>query len=248
MRKHVAVLVVVAVAIAFVGCGGSSKSSTQPGGTSPGDTSSANTTAKSGGGNNGSNGAGNSALSELLAKTKAATYKVTYTSGAQDQPFTIAQDPPRFSYIQGDSSTYVLADGSAVSCSGSGSSATCSTLPGGAAAFKTGLTTAFGAMGALFLSAAGSGIPGLLDIKTTDEKVAGRDASCATIDGSTLGALGGAIKGSYKVCVDKETGVMLQTKADSGTGTSDDITATDFSEPTDADFTPPATASTIPGQ
>ena len=41
---------------------------------------------------------------------------------------------------------------------------------------------------------------------------------------------------------------MLQTKADSGTGSTEDITATDFGEPTDADFTPPATPSTIPGQ
>ena len=80
------------------------------------------------------------------------------------------------------------------------------------------------------------------------EQVAGRDAACATIDAGNLGALSAALKGSYSVCIDKETGIMLQAKADSGSGSTEDITATDFGEPTAADFTPPATPSTIPGQ
>jgi hypothetical protein len=239
MRRYVAVLALVAVGLA--GCGGSGKSSTKAGDTSPDDKSASTS------GDDGGSGGGDSEFSKLLAKTKAAKYKVTYQSGA-DEAFTIAQDPPRFSYIQGDSATYITEDGSAVSCSGTGSEATCTQLPGSGETLKTSLTTGLGAFAALFLIQAGSGIPGLLDIKTTDKQIAGRDAACATIDSSTLGALGAAIKGSYSVCVDKETGIMLQTKADSGSGSTEDITATDFSEPTDADFTPPATPNTVPGQ
>ena len=236
MRKHVAVLALVAVAIALTGCGGSSKSSGQPGDTTPGNTTKS-------GDNNGSGG--NDNLSKLLAKAKAATYKVTYQS--DNESFTIAQDPPKFSFVQGDSATYINEDGSAVSCSGTGSTASCTKLPGTGEALKTGLTAGLGAFAALFVSQAAN-IPGLVDIKTTDETIAGRDAACATIDAGNLGALSAAIKGSYTVCVDKETGIMLQTKSDSGSGSTNDITATDFTNPTDADFTPPATPSTIPGQ
>ena len=100
----------------------------------------------------------------------------------------------------------------------------------------------------MFLTEAGKGIPGLGDIKTNDEEIAGRDASCATIDSSTFGALGAAFKGSYSVCIDKATGVMLRVKSSDGSGSSDDITATDFGDPSDDDFTPPATPVTIPGQ
>ena len=231
MRKHLAVVGLVVVAIGFAGCGGSSTPSSKASG-------SGNTTGKNG---------GDDELSKLLEKTKSAKYKVTYQSG-NDEAFTIAQDPPLFSYVQGDSATYVLKDDSAVSCSGTGSTATCTQLPGGGATMKTGLTAGLGAFAALFLSQSGTGIPGLLNVKTTNKEVAGRDAACATIDAGSLGALSAALKGSYSVCIDKETGIMLQTKADSGNGSTDDITATAFSEPTEADFTPPATPSTIPGQ
>ena len=199
-------------------------------------------------GNLGSSGGGGSdEISKLLAKTKEAKYKVTYESG-NDKPITIAQDPPRFSYVQGDSSTYVTADGSAVSCSGTGSAATCTKLPGNGASVIQSLSASFGSLATLFLSEAGKGIPGLANIKTTDKKIAGRDAACATIDSSTLGVLGAAIKGSYSVCIDKKTGIMLQTKSDDGSGSTGDLTATDFGTPTDADLTPPATPSSIPGQ
>jgi hypothetical protein len=232
MRKHVAVLALVAVAVALAGCG-NSESSGAPGNPASGNLGS-------------SGGGGSDEISKLLAKTKEAKYKVTYESG-NDKPITIAQDPPRFSYVSGDSASYVLADGSAVSCSGKGSSATCTALPGGDA-IKTMMTTVYGAVGSFLLSDAGNGIPGLLNIKTTDKKIAGRDAACATIDSSALGVLSAVIKGSYTVCIDKQTGIMLQTKSDDGSGSTSDLTAIDFGAPTDADLTPPATTSTIPGQ
>ena len=72
---------------------------------------------------------------------------------------------------------------------------------------------------------------------------------CATFDSSTLGVLAAAIgKGSYSVCVDKSTGVMLETKTDDGNGKVDDLKATDFSTNTSAaDFTPPSKPIGIPG-
>jgi hypothetical protein len=229
MRKLVAVAVVSAMALAA--CGGKSSSS--------------------GSSNNGSNGGSSKSgndFSSLIAKTNNAKYKVTYQSGSE-APFTIAQDPPRFSYTTESSGTYVTADGSAVSCSGTGPTATCTSLPGGGDAIKQGLTTSFGAIGALLVSQAGKGIPGLASIsKTTGKTLAGREAECATIDASSLGVLGAAIgKGSYSVCVDKATGVMLESKTDDGNGHTTDVKATAFGTPSDSDLTPPATPVTIPG-
>jgi hypothetical protein len=229
MRKLVAVAVLSALVLA--GCGKSSSNGGAPGdATKPG--------AKG----------GNRDFAALIARTNAAKYKVTYQSGS-DTPFTIAQDPPRFSYTSGDSSTFVTADGSAVSCSGTGPTATCTSMPGGGASIKQGLTASFGAVGALFVSQAGRGIPGLTNIsKTTTKTIAGRDAVCATIDASSLGVLGAAIgTGSFSVCIDTDTGVMLESKTDDGKGDTTDVKATEFGAPSDADLTPPATPITIPG-
>jgi hypothetical protein len=199
-----------------------------------------------GGGGNGANSS--NSIATLIARSKSAKYKVTYQSGT-DAPFTIAQDPPRFSYVSGDSSTFVPATGSAVACTGSGSSATCTDIAGTGDAIRQSLTTSFGTIGAALLSAAGTGVPGLSSItQLSTRKIAGRTAECATLDSASLGVLGAALgKNSYSVCVDKQTGVMLQSKADSGNGSTTEIVATAFSTPTDADFTPPVTPITIPG-
>jgi hypothetical protein len=230
MRKQVAVAIVGVLALAA--CGGSSSKGSNP---------------TTNGGSNNSKSNSND-FSALIAKTNKATYKVTYQSGSET-PFTIAQDPPRFSYTTDSSGTYVTADGSAVSCSGTGPTATCTSLPGGGAAIQQGLTTSFGAIGALLVSQAGKGIPGLASItKTTSKTIAGRDAVCATIDASSLGVLGAAIgKGSYSVCADKATGVMLESRSDDGNGHVTDVRATAFGTPSAADLTPPATPVTIPG-
>jgi hypothetical protein len=224
MRRLLAVAVAGAVAIA--GCGSEGTSSGRPG--------------------DGGSSGGGSEFSKLLAKTKAAKYKITYQRG-EDTPFTVAQDPPRFSWTSGSSATYVTADDSVVSCSGTGPSATCTDQPGIADSIKQGLTSAFGAIGALFVTEAGKGIPGLGAIKTTDKSIAGRDAACATIDGGILGDLGAAIKGSYSVCVDKKLGVILESNADDGNGHTFDVKATEFGTPTDADLTPPVTPTTTSG-
>lgn len=186
-------------------------------------------------------------FASLVAKTNAATYKVTYQSG-NDVPFTLSQQGREFSYVSGTSSTYVTADGAAVSCSGTGPSATCASRPGGGDAVKQGLTSLFGALGTLFVTDAGRTIPGLSGISTTSGKqIAGRDAECATIDSSSLGALGAALgRGSYSVCVDTETGVMLSSKSDDGKGHVKQIVATRFTEPTAADLTPPTKPQSLP--
>jgi hypothetical protein len=190
----------------------------------------------------GSNGGG-SEFSKLLAKTKAAKYKVTYQSSG-DEAFTVAQDPPRFSYVSGGDSTFVLADGSTVSCTGTGPSATCTDESGVGDSIKQWLTTRLGAIGTLFVTEAAQGILGLGAIKTTKKSIVGRDAACATIDGGVLGDLGAAIKGSASVCIDEGTGVILATKADDGNGHVADVRAIRFGTPTEADFTPPATPTT----
>jgi hypothetical protein len=49
------------------------------------------------------------------------------------------------------------------------------------------------------------------------------------------------------VCLDKESGVVLESKADDGDGKALDIKATAYGEPTEADLTPPAAVSSLPG-
>jgi hypothetical protein len=231
MAKPIAVVIVAVLALAACGSSGTTSSGS-----------------KGGGSNNGGSSDGKDDFGTLLSKNKAAKYKVTYATGSES-PFTIAQDPPRFSYSSGDSSTYVTASGSAISCSGKGSDATCTELPGSGSAIQQAVTAGFGAIGALFVENAGKGIPGLSDIATTSGKtIAGRDAECATLDKSSLGVFGAALgSSSYSVCVDKDTGVLLSSKADDGKGNVSEITATSFGEPSDTDLTPPATPGTLPG-
>jgi hypothetical protein len=198
-----------------------------------------------------SGGGKSSDFSQLLAQAKQAKYKVTYAQSSGDT-FTLAQDPPKFSMIDGDSATYVTADGDAVECSlgaGTATSAapTCTSLPGSGSAIQQAMSTTFGAIGTLFVTLASQNLSGLVNIKTTSKSIAGRDAECATIDKGTLGVLGAALgNASYQVCVDKGTGVMLSSGGTDENGKTNDIHATKFSEPTDADFTPPATPTTIP--
>lgn len=235
MRRPVAVLALGAVAL--FGCGNGSDKTSADGGSG--------TTDK---GSNG-DGGGDSGFAELLANAKAAKFKITYTKGDNGgEVFTLAQDPPRFAYTTEGSATYITADGAAINCSGSGSSVTCTELPDTGDTYRATLSNVLGAAGAFFLTVAGSSIPGLLDIKTSEDEIAGRAAVCATIDGSTLGALGEAIKGSYSACVDKKIGVMLRVRSDDGSGSSNDLTATAFEEPSDDDFTPPATPGSVPRQ
>jgi hypothetical protein len=201
---------------------------------------------KSSSNGSGGNGVGGG-FAAIVARTGSAKYKVTYQQG-NEKPFTIAQNPPRFSFITDGSATYVTADGSAVSCSGTAKSATCTSKSGGGALIKQGLTRVLGTLGALFVSEAGKGIPGLGNIKSTDKSIAGRAAACATIDASTLGALGAALgSGSYSACVDKQSGVMLESTADDGNGHVTDIKATAYGSPTEADLTPPSKPIVSPG-
>jgi hypothetical protein len=239
MAKRMTIVLVAVLALAA--CGSSKSSGSSDTGSHLSDVP---------GSTNGSGKSDNSGFASLVQKAKDAKYKVTYTN-TDGQSFTIAQDPPKFSLVEGDSATYVTADGSSVSCSGTGSSATCSQLPGTGAAIQQGMASAFGAVGQLFVTLANEnigGLGGLGHIATTSKTIAGRDAECATVDKNTLGVLGAAIgDASYAVCIDKDTGVMLSTKTTDQGGKTNEITASDFGSPSDSDFTPPATPQTIPG-
>jgi hypothetical protein len=204
-------------------------------------------------GSGGNVSGGGNGFGSFLAKISAAKYKVTYQAG-DETPFTIAQDPPRFSYVSGSNASYVTADGSAIGCSSVGAppttaASTCKSLAGGGAAVKQSLATHLGALGALFVSEAGKDIAGLGSIKSTDKSIVGRAAACATIDKNTLGAISAALlgSGSFSVCVDKATGVILESKADDGNGRVIAVMATHFGTPTDADLTPPSKPVANPG-
>jgi hypothetical protein len=225
MGKRIAVVLVAALALAA--CGSSSSSGS--GGT---------------GGSGGSND-----FASLLQQSKTAKYKVTYSRDSGGD-ITIAQDPPKFALVESGSATYVTADGSAVTCEGSGSSATCTQLPStSGSSIQQGLSSAFGAIGSALVAATSAGVPGLTNIVSkSGSKIAGRDATCATIDKKSLGIIGSGLPSgaSYSVCVDKDTGVLLSSKSNDGSGNVSSITAKSFASPTAADFTPPATPSTIP--
>jgi hypothetical protein len=236
MGKRIAVALVAVIALAA--CGSSNSSGAGAGGNG------SHLSSPSGATNGG--GSSTNDFASVVGKAKTATYKVTY-SNSDGGSFTIAQDPPKFSLIEGESATYVTSDGSSVSCAGSGSAARCTQLPGTGTAVQQGMASAFGAVGTLFTTLASENLHGLLNISTTGKSIAGRDAECATIDKNSLGVLGAAIgDASYQVCMDKDTGVMLSSKASNGSGKADSITATDFGSPSDSDFTPPATPTTVP--
>ena len=64
------------------------------------------------------------------------------------------------------------------------------------------------------------------------------DAKCVTI---SVGA-------SASYCIDTKTGVLLEISAKDPSGKElTSFTVTKFEEPSDSDFTPPATPGTIPG-
>jgi len=95
----------------------------------------------------------------------------------------------------------------------------------------------------------------------TSETIAGRDASCVTYKAADVIA---KLKGlplfknstdnasdydpndSATICIDKQTGFVVKLTATKKGKPQDDLTATAIGEPSDSDFTPPATPETIP--
>ena len=94
----------------------------------------------------------------------------------------------------------------------------------------------------------------------SSETIAGRDASCVKYKASdVIGKLASlplfkdsANAGDYDpndsatICIDKQTGFALKFSATKKGVASDELVATQVSEPSDSDFTPPATPQTLP--
>lgn len=229
MRRFVASCSVVLIAIAaFAACGGGSSKSPASSGTQAGTTSPAG------------NGSTNSDLAKLYADAAKARFKITYTSGNGSAPQTYAQDGKGNSvYGSADSQYFTSASGS-VSCNtDSNGKATCLQVPGGATVNP--FLTLFQA-GKSYIDALG-GRYGDVSSKT----IAGRDAKCVTISAKSIAGVNG-IKGSATYCIDKGTGVLLEISGTDASGKdATSLTVTKFEEPTDSDFTPPATPSSVPG-
>ena len=231
MRKIVAVLALSAVAL--TACGGSSSKSGSD-----------------------SNGNKNDSFSQLYDKRKNATIKVTYenhdSDGTTGDAFTIAQDgPDKTAYTSGNSKTIVNGD-TVTECSNLDTTPDCQEVPGGASAAQAmiaGLTGVLSLADSTITAAASAGGYG----DTSSETIAGRDADCVTITiGSALGKLGSLADklgkldkdAGYQTCVDKETGVLLKWAVQGNDNDKSELIATKVEQPTDADFEPPAGATT----
>jgi hypothetical protein len=220
----------VAAAIVVAGCGGSSKKSTPAG-------SNTGTTAK-GGTSDTTTGSGNSAYDKLVDKASKARIRVTYKvsgSGAQESFLTLSQDGTgKVAYFTDDGDSQVIVDGeNYITCSNLKTTAECTQTSGVAGkAYAAAFTAVFAAPLAAITAAKGAS--GFGD--TSSETIAGRDATCVSID---------YLAGKWQSCADKETGVFLKWGASSG-GQGGTFEATEAGDPKDSDFTPPATPTTTP--
>ncbi len=201
------------------------------------------------GGDDGDAGEGGGDFAALVEGSEDARFRATYEStsgGETSQAFTISQDPPRRAMIfEGGR---LIDDGEqVVMCDGSGGQGQCFVMPstGGAAGTDV-LGAAFAAPFLAYNTLLEEGVPG---VETTEgeTEIAGRAATCATIDASGLASLGGAeaeAASSVEVCVDAETGILLRW----GTpGTGDVFEAVEVGEPQESDFEVPSEPQELPG-
>jgi hypothetical protein len=223
---------VVAATLALAACGSSSKS-----GSSGGETT---TTSGSSSGNSDD-------IAALAAKSKTAAFKVTYkTSGGET--ITIAQDGKGKQSVLEGNNLYIIDGDSAIFCDGTTSTATCEDRgrvgKAAADAITATITQTYRAVAGLNSS--------LFNGHTSSDTIAGRDATCVTVNASDMGGLFGAIadklgsSATGSMCVDKETGVLLKLSGGSEDSETDVIVATEFGEPSDSDFQPPSTPKSVP--
>jgi hypothetical protein len=216
--------------VVIAGCGGSDKKTTPAAGNNTG------TTAASG--NN--QATGDSDYATLVEKASKARIRVTYESSSSGDAaktlFTLSQDGTgKIAYFSDDGDTQVIADGDTyTSCDNVKTTPKCTQLTG---ATGKGLISAYTGLFAIptaAIAAAAKSGAGFGD--TSSETIAGRDATCVSLD--YLGA-------GWKTCADKETGILLKWEASAG-GAGATFVATEAGPPKDSDFTPPATPETVP--
>lgn len=213
-------------------------------------TSSTSTTAASGGGTTTTTGAGggsNSALKSVVSgitksegTTFSATYKTADTQSGQSQIVTFAQSPPKSAVITPSGAFYI--SGSAVTeCQGSGSSATCTSLPASLSGTLSGLTNLF-SPGILInnlkgLEAEAASHAAGVSVNTSSATYAGLASTCFTVKGPSQPA-------AVTYCAATSSGILTYSSTTAST-----VTLTAFSaHPPASSFSPPAgaTVQTLP--
>jgi hypothetical protein len=178
-------------------------------------------------------------ITDSSKKTYSATYHLV--EGAQNQTVTFAQDPPKSAVVTPSGSFFV--NGSSVTeCQGSGSSATCTSLPSSMVGEVSSITDLF-SPAALTDSLKGYEVAAEahaagVTITTSSATYAGLDSTCFTVTRSSLG--GG---GTY--CASNSNSVLTHVSTSTASVTLTAFTA----NPPVSTFAPPAgaTVSTIPG-
>jgi hypothetical protein len=187
---------------------------------------------------------GRPTLAAVVARRADARTKVTYQRG--DDTFTIAQDGRRRA-VRSESSLVLIDGDTTVSCEEQ-PEPTCLELPPEVRdlAVSTDLT---------LYSLLERGLDELATaqplLATTDATIADRAAACITVRAGDLladvseqvGELE-ELEEEARVCVDAETGFILEFSTDRAT--LDDLVAVSVEKPTDADFEPPAAVDPLP--
>ena len=238
MRKHLAITLVLIIASAGIAaCGGDDddKSSSSP----------STDTSEAGAGETTDTGASTAKdLSDLLKRQETAVIKITYQRGNDE--FTIAQDHEKRSVTDGKTKVIVTDDGT-INCSDLDTTPTCLDVPEGVDSLvNVGLS--FYNLIARGLADASDKLPGL---KTTKDEVAGREATCAEADSNAfLQGLADSLQGlelpsmNARICIDNETGYLLEFSTDQDA--TDNLVATEVTEPSASDFEPPVPLSEPP--
>jgi len=236
-RSLPAVVAVVAAGLALAACS-SSSTSAPPSTASAGGSSSATTTATGGGGLGGLRAVVNR-ISDSATKAYSATYQLV--EGSQTQSITFAQDPPKTAVIT-PSGSFFINGTSITQCEGSGSSATCTSLPSSLTSELSGITDLFSPTaltGSLKgLEAQAQAKADGVTVTTSSANHAGLDSTCFTIAKASLGS-----KDTY--CASNSNSVLTYVSTSTAT-----ITLTAFTaNPPASTFAPPAgaTVNTIPG-
>ena len=224
------VIGVLAATLALAACGSSSKPSSAGSGST--------TTA----------GGGASDFSSLVAKSKTASFKVTYKTSDGDT-VTVAQDGTDKQAVTEGNNLFIKNGSTAISCDGTTSTATCRDLgSAGKNAAGAGISLITDTANAIAELASSS----VLNGHTSSETIAGREATCVTVNVADMAGILGSIArrlgadASSTVCADNETGVLLKLSGRSGDSSTDLFVATDFGQPSDSDFQPPSTPKSVP--
>ncbi len=228
MSKFVTGVITATLALTIAACGSSKPSSSGSGST---------TTVQSG-----------SDFASLVEKSKTSAFKVTYKTSGGDT-ITIAQDGKGKESVVAGGNVYITDGSTTIMCDGTTSTATCRDAgDAGQRAAEGAKSVMTGAANAI----AGLASSSIFNGHTSSATIAGRDATCVTINTADIsGALGSIARrlvngASGTVCADKETGVLLKLSGGSENNTTDVFVATDFAQPSDSDFQPPSTPKSLP--